>query len=137
MMMLFALSMCIDESRNFPISTESKRAVLICFFIRSSFCNLNAHEPERGGPPVVGTAIRGTGSRLQSMQYPPTMATRPSQRRLLSTPKTVLPRNIRLRFSAGFFCLGTLNNIVSATSSVGVNACRVPPLRRLVKVGRS
>lgn len=47
------------------------------------------------------------------MQYPPTMTTRPSQRRLLSTPKTVLPRNIRLRFSAGFFCLGTLNNIVS------------------------
>jgi hypothetical protein len=48
------------------------------------------------------------------MQYPPTMATRPSQRRLLSPPKTVLPRNTRLRFSAGFFCLGTLNNIVSA-----------------------
>jgi hypothetical protein len=33
-----------------------------------------------------------------------------------SPPKTVLPRNIRLRFSAGFFCLGTLNNIVSADS---------------------
>ncbi|GAA5961155.1 hypothetical protein JCM8115_005849 [Rhodotorula mucilaginosa] len=40
------------------------------------------------------------------------MATRPSQRRLLSPPKTVLPRNTRLRFSAGFFCLGTLNNII-------------------------
>ncbi|GAA5979459.1 hypothetical protein JCM10908_002932 [Rhodotorula pacifica] len=45
------------------------------------------------------------------MQYPP-MTTRPSRRQLLSTPKTVLPRDIRLRFSSGFFCLGTLNNII-------------------------
>ncbi|GAA5873953.1 hypothetical protein JCM3774_004050 [Rhodotorula dairenensis] len=46
-------------------------------------------------------------------RYPPMTTRRPSHRRLLqSTPKTVLPRNIRVRFAAGFFLLGTLNNII-------------------------